>query len=45
MKRHRQRRLPLDFTKPLNPVTYERGKELFAKMREDLAKFAARSKS
>lgn len=42
MKRIRQRRLSLDFATPANPVPYEKGKQLFAKMKETLARqFAA----
>lgn len=44
MKRIRTRPLPLDFTRPVHSVTFERGKELFAKMRAEL-NIAARSKT
>jgi len=46
MKRQRQRLLTLDFATPANPVSYEKGKALFAKMKETLARqFAACGKS
>lgn len=46
MKRARTKVLPLDFSRPLRPVTPERARELFAKMRETLARhFAACGKS
>lgn len=41
MKTHRKlrtRRLALPFGEPANPVSYERGKEHFARMRETLSK-------
>jgi len=42
----RQRRLALDFATPVNPVSHDKGRELFAKMKEALARqFAACGKS
>lgn len=34
----RQRRLALDFATPISPVDHERGRELFAKLRETLSR-------
>lgn len=42
MKRARTRRLALNFAEPLHPVPFEKGRQLFAKMKETLARqFAA----
>lgn len=45
-RKHRQRLIPLDFARPANVVSHERGKAMLAKVIETLeSRFAARGKT